>query len=102
MDFGNALLISGAGISVVFIGLILTALLIITLAKVVKMMTEKKEKPQAEAAVTEVKKTRVPDVDPDVLAVITTVLEIERRLQFSTFTSKYTFKDRQPSSGLLR
>lgn len=101
MDFGNALLVSGAGISVVFFGLIMTALLIITLAKVVPMFTEKKEKPKAVAA-SDQPKIHMPDVEPDVLAVITTVLEIERRIQFSAKTSKYTFKDRQPSSGLVR
>lgn len=101
MDFGNALLVSGAGIAVVFFGLIMTALLIISLAKVVKMMSGEKEKPQAEVKAAE-NTVITPKVDPDVLAVITTVLEIERRLQFSNKTSKYTFKDRQVSSGLLR
>lgn len=79
MSLGDALTITFLGMAVVFSGLLLTALLIVALSRVQRLL----EAPtHAERTATRQASTPSsgPEPTPEVLTVITTVLEIERRL----------------------
>jgi Na+-transporting methylmalonyl-CoA/oxaloacetate decarboxylase gamma subunit len=100
VEIADALTVALAGMGVVFLGLIVTSLIISAVGyapkKIEQIFGKRKRDAGAVAARPVIEK-----VDPDVLAVITTVLEVERRLQFSFKASKLTFKGMQPRSGLI-
>lgn len=86
MELTDALTITGLGMAVVFSGLLLTAGLIVTFGKI-QRFTESKEARQAADIAAEAialpepgEETTGPPLDPDILAVIATVLEVEHRL----------------------
>jgi Na+-transporting methylmalonyl-CoA/oxaloacetate decarboxylase gamma subunit len=83
MSLIDALVITALGMSVVFIGLILTALLITSFGLVARFQEARSERSQAVAQPT----ARIPagPVDDATLAVIWTVLEVERRLNRGGF-----------------
>ena len=86
MEFSDALTITGLGMAVVFSGLLLTAGLILVFGRLQGLLDGASDTAQTESpATSEVSKSAEiaagPPIDPDVLAVITTVLEIEHRLQ---------------------
>lgn len=98
MNMIDALVVALVGMGVVFTGLLLTSLTIWSFSVVPplwKKLTGTKE-PAAVAAenapVTMAESSPIPD--PDVFAVIVTVLEVERRLHFSDRMSRYTFRNR--------
>ena len=90
MELKDALIVTVLGISVVFIGLLLTSLMIYSFSLVpgIKRLFGKKEVkaagPTASANVSA-------DVEPEVVAVITAVLEVEFR-KLSLLEGKFTFK----------
>ena len=100
MELADALTVAVAGMSVVFIGLILTSLIISVFSFVPNLVESLKNRSRPGPGSVQTKVT-IEDVDPDVVAVIATVLEVERRLRYSYRVSKFTFKDRQPTSGLV-
>ena len=77
MDMTDGLVITALGMSVVFSGLILTSLLIVSFSVVPKLLSrgEKRSRPPTPA----VPALSAP-ADDRVVAVITAVLEVERRL----------------------
>ena len=79
MEINDALTITILGISVVFTGLILTSLLIFSFSRVPGLFSKKpagsKEKPASPG-----RENRADEVPPDVLAVLTAVIEVEQRL----------------------
>jgi Na+-transporting methylmalonyl-CoA/oxaloacetate decarboxylase gamma subunit len=81
MDLFDALTITGLGMAVVFSGLLLTAGLIVALGRVQRFFEASHvgdgdpPKPPVSTG-----GALGPPVDPEVLTVITTVLEVERRL----------------------
>jgi Na+-transporting methylmalonyl-CoA/oxaloacetate decarboxylase gamma subunit len=79
MELADALTITALGMAVVFSGLLLTAGLIVVFGQIHRLL-ERPDEPVAGAAT--VRPTAEPGepIDDDVLCVITTVLEIERRL----------------------
>jgi Na+-transporting methylmalonyl-CoA/oxaloacetate decarboxylase gamma subunit len=79
MSLGDALTITFLGMAVVFSGLLLTALLIVALSRVQRLLEAptRAERPATRQASTP---PSGPEPTPEVLTVITTVLEIERRL----------------------
>lgn len=89
MEFRDALSITALGMSVVFAGLILTALLIVTinrlpdLARGLLRRGGTSDLPRATGAV----ETRL---DPEVVTVIATVLEIEHRLHHAEHGKRLT------------
>jgi Na+-transporting methylmalonyl-CoA/oxaloacetate decarboxylase gamma subunit len=91
--------ISITGMTVVFIGLLLTSLVIYSFSFLPRLLEYLGKR--GEERRTAPKEKQVEKIDPDVLAVIATVLEVERRLHFSFEKSKFTFKDRRPTSGLI-
>ena len=99
MELQDALLVSFLGYMTVFIGLVLTSLIIYAFAAVPKWMEALRSRGEPEAPVK--KAAPVEDVEADVLAVITAVLEIERRLYFSHRVSKFTFSERRRPTGLI-
>ncbi len=90
MDTNDALMITFLGISVVFIGLLLTSLMIYSFSLIPKIagIFKKEDVPEtppvveAEPSIT---------VEPEVIAVITAVLEVEFR-KLSLLEGKFTFK----------
>lgn len=77
MSLSDALVITGLGMAVVFSGLLLTAGLIVGLGRLQRPATTPRTAPAdpvppAAAA--------GPGIDPEILTVITAVLEVERRL----------------------
>ncbi len=101
MTFNDALTVTWLGIGIVFGGLILTSLLIISFS-IPERLKKRKEAKAVEAtpapvAVPAEKKpvgiTAPVKVEPEVLAVITTILEIELRLQLSSVESRFTFSE---------
>jgi len=108
MQFTDALMVAGAGIVVVFSGLLITNLLISSLPLIIKLrslFTRSEDSVASEGMRAEKssEKKTLAQATPEVIAVISTVLEIERRLNFSQKVSRYTFKDRKISrTGLVR
>ncbi len=85
MEFSDALIITGLGMAVVFSGLLLTAGLILALGQLQRLLDGAHEgaKPRSPAGPRPSKNAEIatgPPIDPEVLTVITTVLEIEHRL----------------------
>ncbi len=86
MDLTDALTITALGMTVVFSGLLLTAGLIVALGRFQSLFDAAHDR---QAAVTTADKTQSTDtpvvetgtpIDPEVLTVIATVLEVEHRL----------------------
>ena len=92
MNLTEALTITGLGISVVFSGLILTSLLISSFSFFPRLFA-RRGKPSSPAAVSsESQATAIsPPPDPEVVAVITTVLEVEFRLRMPLLEGRFTF-----------
>lgn len=90
MELKDALTVTGLGVAVVFIGLVLTSLMISSfsaLPRLLKMFKKEAPVTEAEAPPTPV----TADTDPDIIAVITAVLEVEFR-KLSLLEGKFTFK----------
>lgn len=79
MSLGDALTITVLGMAVVFSGLLLTALLIVAFSQVQRLL-ETPTRAELPATQNVPTTTPGPEPTPEVLTVITTVLEIERRL----------------------
>ncbi len=90
MELKDALTITALGITVVFLGLILTNLMIYSFSLIprLKRLFGKKE---PEAAPPSAPAEVSADVEPEVIAVITAVLEVEFR-KLSLLEGKFTFK----------
>ena len=80
MDLSDALTITGLGMAVVFSGLLLTAGLIVALGRVDQIFTPPPAKDESPGQATSTDAALGPPIDPEILSVITTVLEVERRL----------------------
>jgi len=80
MDLSDALTITGLGMAVVFSGLLLTAGLIVTLGRIDQIFTPPPTTAEAPIPAISTDATLGPPIDPEILTVITTVLEVERRL----------------------
>jgi Na+-transporting methylmalonyl-CoA/oxaloacetate decarboxylase gamma subunit len=88
MTLIDALVITALGMSVVFIGLILTALLITSFGLVARFQEARVQRSQTVAPPV----ARIPagPVDDATLAVIWTVLEVERRLNRGSYSRPAT------------
>jgi len=85
MEFSDALTITGLGMAVVFSGLLLTAGLIFVFGRLQSLIDDSQERadkgPTPKPAQSQIAELEAgPPIDPEVLTVITTVLEIEHRL----------------------
>ncbi|MCP5051635.1 MAG: OadG family protein [bacterium] len=99
MDINDALTITVLGISVVFAGLLLTSLMIHSFSLIPKLsglLVRRREKKKEAVAAMETKDAAeikpIGPVEPELLAVITAVLEVEWRLRASLLEGKFTFK----------
>lgn len=95
MELTDALTITALGMAVVFSGLLLTAGLIIAFGRfqrLVEAADERREAPPAEPTVAPAAPSG-PPLDPEVLTVIATVLEVEHRL------NRIDGRTRQPRSS---
>lgn len=90
MELKDALTVTVLGITVVFMGLILTSLMIYSFSLVpgIKRLFGRKE---VNAAVSAAPANVTADVEPEVIAVITAVLEVEFR-KLSLLEGKFTFR----------
>jgi Na+-transporting methylmalonyl-CoA/oxaloacetate decarboxylase gamma subunit len=79
MELSDALTITALGMAVVFSGLLLTAGLIVVFGRIHQLL-ERSNEPGAEPVTVRTAAEPGEPIDDDVLCVITTVLEIERRL----------------------
>jgi len=80
MDLSDALTITGLGMAVVFSGLLLTAGLIVALGRADQIFTPRPTKDDAMRPETSKDAVLGPPIDPEILSVITAILEVERRL----------------------
>ena len=92
MSFGDALIVSILGVGVVFCGLILTSLLIYSFSIPEKISNLKSKKLLKKKEASFISAENIGDLEPDILAVVATVLEIEYRLGFVLTESRFTFK----------
>ena len=95
MDLNDALIVTGLGIAVVFSGLILTSLMIWTFPLFPRLAEKFKRKaPQPESQPEPTVPTGTPPVkaSPDIVAVISAVVEVEARIRRASAGSKYTFR----------
>ena len=99
MELQDALIISLSGYSVVFFGLLVTSLIIFSFSAIPKWWQSIKNRKTSNTE--SVSKVEYRKVEPEVLAAIATVIEVERRLRAGDSTRKYTFKERRKSSGLV-
>ncbi|MCP4213271.1 MAG: OadG family protein [bacterium] len=90
MELKDALMITGLGISMVFIGLMLTNLMIHSFTVVPKMWNALKKKEQPQEAPVQLVEAEA-DIEPEIISVITAVLEVEFR-KMSLLEGKFTFK----------
>jgi Na+-transporting methylmalonyl-CoA/oxaloacetate decarboxylase gamma subunit len=79
MELTDALTITGLGMAVVFSGLLLTAGLIVVFGRLQRFESAPPAEPEP-APVRAVDDARGEPVAPEIVTVITTVLEVERRL----------------------
>lgn len=99
MNMIDAVVVALVGMGVVFTGLLLTSLTIWSFSVVPPLWKKLTEKNKA-AAIADANSAQPavpvasPVPDPDVFAVIVTVLEVERRLHFAERMSRYTFRNR--------
>lgn len=90
MELKDALTVTALGIAVVFIGLILTSLMIYSFSlgsRLKRLFGKKKVEMAPPSAPPKVSA----DVEPEIIAVITAVLEVEFR-KLSLLEGKFTFK----------
>lgn len=80
MDLSDALTITALGMAVVFSGLLLTAGLIVTLGRIQRFLDAPSTTDEPQGPPVAASPASGPAIDPEVLTVITTVLEVERRL----------------------
>ena len=80
MDLSDALTITGLGMAVVFSGLLLTAGLIVALGRIDRVFDPPPVRDEAPRPSISTDAAAEPPIDPEILTVITTVLEVERRL----------------------
>ena len=80
MDLSDALTITGLGMAVVFSGLLLTAGLIVALGRIDQIFDPPPVTDEAPRSAIAPDPTLSPPIEPEILTVITTVLEVERRL----------------------
>ncbi len=80
MDLTDALTITGLGMAVVFSGLLLTAGLITALGRLERIFDAPPVPDEAARPEISTGAAFGPPIDPEILTVITTVLEVERRL----------------------
>ena len=92
MSFADAFIISALGIGVVFCGLILTSLLIYSFSIPEKISNLKSKRLLKKKEISYISAENIGDLEPDILAVISTVLEIEYRLGLVLTESRFTFK----------
>ncbi len=97
MDIADALVITALGISVVFSGLILTALLISSLSFFPAMMKSRNKKTADKAVTSAVPAPEAP-IEPEIIAVLTAVLETEIRLHRAYGSSRFTFRRPAPAA----
>lgn len=91
MNMSEALIITGLGVGVVFSGLILTSLLISSFSFFPRMLAKlTAPKPAPETPVETVRIS--PPPDPEVAAVIATLLEVEFRLNMPLMEGRFTFR----------
>ena len=98
MELKDALTITVLGIGVVFVGLLLTNLMIHSFSILPKLSrlfsrsgVEKNTAVETTEAA-EVGESSAAPVGPEIMAVITTVLEVELRIRSSLTEGKFTFK----------
>ncbi len=96
MELNDALMVTVLGIGVVFIGLILTYLMIHSFSLLPRVSALFRRGPGGEenAAVEKLPDAGTPasPVGSEIMAVIATVLEVELRLRSSLTESKFTFR----------
>jgi len=80
VDFTDALTITGLGMTVVFSGLLLTAGLIVAFGLLQRLMDGAADAGKGSIPAVNPPSASGPVIDPEILTVITTVLEVERRL----------------------
>jgi len=80
MDFSDALTITGLGMAVVFSGLLLTAGLIVALGRIDRVFDTPPVRDETPRSAISADVAAGPLIDPEILTVLTTVLEVERRL----------------------
>jgi len=80
MDLSDALTITGLGMAVVFSGLLLTAGLITALGRLERIIDAPRTADEAPTTAISTGAAIGSPIDPEILTVITTVLEVERRL----------------------
>ena len=96
MSVIDALIVTGLGMSVVFLGLVLTALLIWSFRAVPEFLQRRRRPAAPPPAAVEPVADAAP-LDPQVLAVILTVLEIELRLNAPDRGSRLTLPRQRQS-----
>ena len=80
MDLSDALTITGLGMAVVFSGLLLTAGLIVALGRIDRFFARPPVTDEAPISAITTGQAMDAPIDPEILTVITTVLEVEKRL----------------------
>lgn len=88
MELSDALIVTGLGMAVVFTGLLLTSGLIVTFG----LLGRRREAREDAAPVAAPAAAGPAEVPPDVLAVITAVLEVERRLHRAESGGRMTIR----------
>jgi len=97
VDLSDALIITFFGISVVFIGLILTSLLIFSFSHFPRLF-QKIHKPVSKKVVPPETVFQEP-LEPDIIAVIATVLEVELRLYHTHHGHRLTMSGHSRSAA---
>lgn len=93
MAFADALTIAALGMSVVFAGLLLTALLIITINRAPDLARAWRQRRAGPQHPPEPART-TPPLDPQIVTVIATVLEIDQRLHRAEHGARLTISRR--------
>ena len=96
MELSDALMITVLGLGVVFSGLLLTALLISSFSIIPRLFSGK-ARPNSDDEET-TSRSPGPPISPEILSVITTVLEIERRLYHADPGGRLTIIRRKGAS----
>jgi Na+-transporting methylmalonyl-CoA/oxaloacetate decarboxylase gamma subunit len=93
----DALIVTGLGMGVVFIGLALTSLMIWSFSAVPGLFQNRRRQAETRAPAAAAAAAETP-VDPRVLAVILTVLEIELRLYMPQHGGRLTMTRTRPTA----